>query len=135
MATLVIDRSKWRRGGRALNGRFGMTALLNADTGLMCCLGFDALACGVPRERLIGCSVPSALRVSALPPDYINTRLRKADDVDDDFINSTLVEQAMRVNDGESFHSDAERECELIPILKQLGWDEVVFVDGPQETR
>lgn len=58
---LVIDRRKWRRGGDGvmcmLNDKFGGTALLN-DRGKMCCLGFDAKACGVPRSIILKEGMP-----------------------------------------------------------------------------
>ncbi len=125
---LIIDRSKWRRGGDVYNITHGSTALLN-DHGLMCCLGFDALACGVSVRELahIGDPAELTMMVYELPPDYMGSRLASV--APDDFDNAPIVLRAIKVNDDAQI-TDAEREAKLIPILKQLGWDDVRFVDG-----
>lgn len=46
-----IDRSKWSRADR--NAK-----LVRQDDGMMCCLGFFLLACGVPRESLLDVGEP-----------------------------------------------------------------------------
>lgn len=50
---LVIDRDKWLRGANELDGQ-----LLHRRTGLMCCLGFAALACGATQGEINGKQMP-----------------------------------------------------------------------------
>ena len=46
-----IIESKWLRGGRDGEGKTSPSQLLDKD-GHMCCMGFLAEACGVPRDAL-----------------------------------------------------------------------------------
>jgi hypothetical protein len=123
---LTIERATWRRGGGYPSDRLGPTRLLN-DRGLMCCLGFDAVACGVPRERILGEVDPESLLRwrypqldGGIPAEYINTRL-------DDFENTPAVVAAMSAND-DSDISEEVREIRVRAALIQLGWDDVKFV-------
>jgi hypothetical protein len=127
---LTIERATWRRGGGSvcLSDRLGPTRLLN-DKGLMCCLGFDALACGIPREHILGQFDPESLlrgkyqppqRDEDIPVEYINTRIV-------DFENAPAVVAAMSAND-DSDISEEVREIRVRAALIQLGWDDVKFV-------
>ncbi len=134
---LVINRATWRRGGdddKELKYRFGRTQLLN-EKGFMCCLGFDAVACGVPTVALIDQNEPCELGPDdRVPAEYLESRLEALREYDDDdeyyttsFGNVQAVFEAMDLNDDKNI-DDAERERRLVPVLKQLGWDDVVFV-------
>jgi len=61
---LTIDRSKWHRGRGGV-----MSYLLSHYDGKMCCLGFLALACGVPKDMIRGIRSPLGLanRSGSLP--------------------------------------------------------------------
>ena len=125
MKILTIQRSRWRRGGPVRNLELGPTTLRNAQNGLMCCLGFDALACGYTEAQIQGLGDPSevAARHVCLP-GYENRAHIGFFDIE----NSPIVEEAIDINDNPHL-SDDKREAKLIPVLKQLGWDDVVFVD------
>lgn len=49
---LVIERSKWGR------GMDGGGLLLDPNTGLMCCLGFECLRLDIPRSSILGLGMP-----------------------------------------------------------------------------
>jgi hypothetical protein len=67
---VVIDRSKWRTGGKGSNSTGeGNTRLLNQE-GFMCCLGFCCQAAGVSVADLYDTVLPHFLQVDlreALP--------------------------------------------------------------------
>jgi len=116
MKTLTIDRDRWRRGGIRRNHTHGPTYLLN-DEGYMCCLGFDALACGVTPYEMRGAYGPG--EVTTMSDEYRETRWR-----------SGVVLDAMEVNDNPNL-SELERETKLIPLLKAIGgYDDVQFING-----
>lgn len=120
---LTIDRSKWRRGEIGE----GWTGLLNRQ-GFMCCLGFDAPACGLTPDQICDRSYPAdveRIRQRSIPNHWLTTRLNRLGQ------HPQVVRAAMDLNDSPLI-SEAEREARLIPILKELGWDEVRFVDGPE---
>lgn len=54
MRLLVIDRQKWLRGN-------ALTSTLLNDNGCMCCLGFEAKACGVPESVMRNVPTPAGL--------------------------------------------------------------------------
>lgn len=111
---LVIDRKQWGRG--TMGG-----VLLDSETGLMCCLGFDALACGIPKSVITGMPSPCDI-----PDNYTEkqakTRLGSYE------CNSDLVATLIRINDAIGI-TEARREGQLKPLLKQLGYDVVRFVN------
>lgn len=112
---LTIDRSLWLRGNPN-------NSKLRDSDGKMCCLGFDALACGVKDWQITDVGNPGA--VMGAPSEYIETRVRRAKDT---FEND--IHRAIDIND-DPMIDDNEREAKLINVLKQLGWDDVRFVDG-----
>jgi hypothetical protein len=125
MKVLIIARSKWRRGG-AVDDKagvnkdgLGLTYLLNSQ-GYMCCLGFDALACGLSTEQILNRTCPDSLTLDGIPDEYLNRTEHESP--------SHPVRRAIEINDACNL-SDQEREAQLIPILKELGWDDVVFVN------
>lgn len=123
MKVLTIERSKWRRGGSDHDGTQGPTALLN-EKGLMCCLGFDALACGLLPGAIVGRVSPAEVTEFAdtLPSEYVNQRVNSFG------LNTLWVRAAMGHNDDSSL-SSVGREAFIREDLKALGWDDVLFVD------
>lgn len=124
---LTIERAKWRRGGDAGYSDMGPTKLLNRH-GFMCCLGFDAIACGLTEDIIRDKNYPSSLvtgkRISELS-DYARTRVTKCSYGFND--ESAPAKRAVKANDG-PFLSEAEREAAVRAALVDLGWDDVVFV-------
>lgn len=155
---LTIDRTKWRRGGPgeqdaeakakgsyeahtyALNRRFGQTMLLN-NKGLMCCLGFDALACGLAPEDIENVGEPSDIPrprfgfvLDEDDYEYIEPPSPSAFKHREYFIsrvdgNAQAIGDAINFNDGEGFKNESEREARVREVLLKLGWDDVVFVN------
>lgn len=136
MKVLTINRSEWRRGGSFSTGAVkgqGITRLLN-DQGFKCCLGFDALACGVTKGEIFNAMDPESLTPALLPEDYIRTRL-KAKSYSNlapvpgmaYYENSEAVKAAINANDDDTI-DEAERERLVKNALLRLGWDDVVFV-------
>jgi len=131
MRELVIKRSEWRRGAMLQDhDKWGSVALLN-DRGKMCCLGFDALACGVPIDAIRGFTSPEEVPFECLEPDvtkrYAKGRVREGSF--GIYHNSDFVNEAMEIND-DSTISDEQREARLIPLLKRIGgYDKVTFID------
>jgi hypothetical protein len=126
---LTIERSKGRRGGvdsAEQLERLGETYLLN-DKGLMCCLGFDALACGFTTTQIMNQPNPASLcetyRESA-PEGY--EKMRLSDDVMR--WHTEVVSEAIRANDAYGT-PDSVREQEVRAALLKLGWNDVIFVD------
>lgn len=122
MKVLTIERSKWIRGD-AFD-----TALLN-DNGKMCCLGFDAIACGLPAALIDGRGNPDGIDDRALEnfPDYLKSRRFIADDFGITR-QSAIVDRAIKHNDDNDIDDEA-REHLVRNDLIALGWDDVVFVD------
>jgi hypothetical protein len=114
---LTIERAKWRRGGDVNNKKYGMTMLLNSR-GYMCCLGFDAIACGIAKDRLRRRDYPHQIRNA--PAEYVATRT-------DGNWHSDAVSEAIEANDDPDI-SDREREKRVRAALKRLGWEDVRFV-------
>lgn len=116
---LTIERSLWVRGGGRTRYLYGDAALLN-EKGRMCCLGFDALACGLQQEDILHVEMPADIISKVVTKEYYETRMNV-------YTNSAVC-RAQILNDDRNI-TDEEREAQLIPVLKELGWDEVVFID------
>ncbi len=141
LKVLTIQRSKWRCGGsehisahEAGRRGAGVSRLLN-DEGFMCCLGFDAVACGLPPTRILGVIDPESMATVSplsvqppLPVRYIRRRLVKSAYSWRTYDNSPIIRRAMVINDDEGL-THAQRERKLRPVLKELGYDRVRFVD------
>lgn len=125
LKTLVIDRSRWRRGAMATDSEpKGTTRLLN-NKGFMCCLGFDALACGLSEDQILGVTAPSLLipkgRIDqGTHAEYVESRCGLC-------CKDTPVHSAMVANDSDTI-SEATREKRVRAALRKLGWDKVIFV-------
>lgn len=114
MIKVTINRSEWHRG----NGENSPSALVmraGPNAGKMCCLGFAGIACGVPRQDMIGVCTPSGL-----PLMY------------DEMMPKGSYTEVMLVNDsalGENdVSSEADREVKITALFAMLGM-EPEFVD------
>ncbi len=116
---LTIYRDEWIRDD-------ARSFLLREIDGKMCCLGFDALACGVTRDAIAGVREPLQLSPRDVHSEYWKTR---CDPDLSSLRHDGLIRRIMRINDNR-YIDDATREASLIPLLKQLGWDDVVFLDS-----
>lgn len=123
LKTVRISRKRWFYGDRR---RAGYTAskLLIPDTvstdakGKMCCLGFAALACGVPRRVIRGQGAPSSVVQITEGKPYRNRLSRFLKDGEDD-CNDTVYEM-MEINDALTL-TRAEKEKALKPLARKIG--------------
>lgn len=109
MRILKIDRKKWLRGeGEPLS------FLLREHDGKMCCLGFDAIACGFKPEQIRGYkTLPSALgSAHELPSHYVNPN------GGNHLINSVFSD-LYAYNDSSRL-SEGEREKHLTQLFAKL---------------
>lgn len=127
---LVINRAKWRRGGDTptLVEKYGDTMLLN-EKGFMCCLGFDAVALGIPKYQLESCGNPSDIIVKKPNSVYVTTRLETVEHGDGSkgYVDVKAVKEAVEANDVNGI-SLRTREARVRKALKKLGWAKVEFV-------
>lgn len=105
MRALTIDRRKWARGARG-----GSSALLN-DIGGMCCLGFEARACGFTKKSLFEAGTPMDITLNDSRAHTKRKAVTKAPHLlklieespgDDPFVylkDTTFVNRAVRIND------------------------------------
>jgi hypothetical protein len=124
---LTIERAKWRRGGdtNAAIDAHGPT-LLHNQRGLMCCLGFDALACGVPLAVITGIGEPSDIPDVDRFEAYVTPeRFRRLDG--NRLKQSDEIMAAIKANDDPA-EIEPVREARVRAALLALGWDDVVFV-------
>lgn len=118
MKTLVIDKSKWLRGGN-----LGITGswLLEPDctddfgeetvgTGMMCCLGFYCRDQGLTEDDIRGYAAPSDLDVDTDPIDAL-VELG---------VDTDICEELMEVNDDDLI-TDEKRQRELRKLFKKIG--------------
>lgn len=123
----VVDRSKWRRGGRTNEETHGETSLLNSR-GFMCCLGFVCIQQGLSEEDIRLEGEPCSLSEYSEEIDDAIGGLLLNNDEEDGMVNSDLAQKAIDINDNESV-TDAEREAALSSLFEKNGC-EMVFVDG-----
>lgn len=114
---LVIDRSRWLRGEGSLR-----SSLYRASDKKMCCLGFDAVSCGIDISVMAEVASPIGLGYF-----YPTSAWRIMDD-DGYKTNSHVVGNMMEIND-EKAMTDTEREASLIPLFASVGID-LSFIDG-----
>lgn len=115
MIKLTINRNKWARGG--LNGD---AALLN-DQGAMCCLGFACKKLGAKDGDIRALGTPQQLHLSQRQKFARFGQLLNNKGCD-----RKLTQEAVDINDNIDLN-ELEREAELKPILRKLGFD-VKFV-------
>jgi hypothetical protein len=107
---VVISRKKWLRGG---NGN----AVMSTSTGMKCCLGHVATACGIKREHLISRGDPGDV-----------SRNTPASEITKEFsrllcgIGIKAVNDAIHANDSETMPAK-QREKEIADILAPVGFD------------
>lgn len=135
LGVLTIVRGQWIRGE---NGR--RSCLLRGDDGTMCCLGFDALARGVPPEWIVSSGEPHDVYApfdehedgvffdahgNEAPADLLEifNNYRAFRDA-----HKGIIVDAISANDSEAITAEA-REARVRELLMQTGWDDVVFVD------
>lgn len=122
----TIDRRTWLRGQGSMN-----SALLTAK-GCMCCLGFRAIASGLSRDQILGCSDPASVyeqkRVGSgiMAIDGALVVRKFNGNVDMGVCVSSSCHLIISVNDGPSI-SDSTREHSLTSLFETIG-DEVEFV-------
>lgn len=117
MEKLVIDRTKWGRGSTG-----GM--LLDPSTGMMCCLGFEALRCGISSSEMSNEPMPRHLA----RPDFISWMYYLAvDDDGENYMNSADADLAANINDDKST-TDYFKESEITKIFAYHGV-EVEFIN------
>ena len=98
MLDVVVDRSKWCRGGRG-----GKSRLLNSE-GNMCCLGFATLADGAYYDEIKNIAKPSEVPTQ---PTILCRLLKQDLKLEDDLVCTNDTSQL----------SDDKREN----LLKQIG--------------
>jgi len=131
MKKIIIDRSKWRRGGDKQENA-GLTCLLNPQ-GFMCCLGFISLAEGFTEEEIFNAGEPSDMSIkwdAEARQKAENLLEFELDDDDDALILSLdIVEKAISINDDECYApDDLLRENKLKQLFQ--GIYDLEFVDG-----
>lgn len=130
---VVIDRSKWRRGGDKQENA-GETCLLNPQ-GFMCCLGFISLVEGFTEEEIFNAGEPSDMSIKwdaearQKAENLLEFELDDQDDENPFILSSDIVEKAIRINDDEGYApNDLLREQRLKGLFK--GIYDLEFVDG-----
>lgn len=125
VTVLVIDRSKWLRGKR--NGR------LLRDDGMMCCLGFLGVSCGIAPEQMLGLMRPDSEAVATAPwPEWLMSPNQTAG-WDGGERCSAEAELLMGRNDDDDIE-EAERERLVAAVFAKHGV-EVRFVDSTEQPR
>jgi hypothetical protein len=124
--SFVIDRARWARGGNT-----DPVQLRDAD-GMMCCLGFYALACGLGTGTITGIAEYDDIpleSIGAIPEDLatVKSELRDYEDGVETFISTTQVcDSLMTTNDQETL-DELARENAITDLFKKIGV-EVTFV-------
>jgi hypothetical protein len=134
MKQLIIDRSKWRTGGRKYDASHGKTLLLN-NQGNMCCLGFYCLQLGELTEN----EIKYKGDFTTFDPDQLsltNENIRNVaflydeDGGDDDtkrITNTLFSDEAIEINDNQKI-DNYTREQKLIEHFKTIDVD-VTFIN------
>lgn len=125
MRQLVISESKWYRGKGDIASR-----LCRISDGMMCCLGFEAIANGLKPENIMNISFPSDIGSNRDEPEgYIPAALPDSMKwlLEDPTADHQSFERTIGgVNDDISI-SDDERKATLRPLFAH-GNVELVFV-------
>ncbi len=123
---LVVERSKWLRGGKDGDGMGASSTLLNSD-GHMCCLGFACKTLGFRDSTIFSKGSPTNAVRAGTASALRHRKLRMSALITADGSNSEATWEAMSINDSDDV-CDADRENQLKPVLKKLGFA-VKFVD------
>lgn len=117
MLKLIIERSKWLRGG---NGEDSL--LRSPESGKMCCLGFLALQCGYSTKDINGIATPESIgKKSKFIPGLVEYNHYNT------LGNTNLCNKLMYINDAYRI-TESQREKRLTTWFKYLEVD-VSFVD------
>lgn len=118
---LVIDRTKWARGG----GEDEASFLLRTEDNKMCCLGFYCLAQGVSQSVIANVFSPGAVCVD--DSDFFENLKKLVRIKTDGPHNNDICNKMMEVNDVSSFGDDV-RETKLTKLFEKIDID-VEFVN------
>ena len=121
LKSLVINRRRW---GRGTNGGY-----LLSPANKMCCLGFMARACNVPRRMVDQVSMPDGLEFvykggggiidrDLMPKKVIEKTLRLF--INDNGYSNKLANQAAAINDDEDT-TDKQKEAAIRKLFKTVG--------------
>lgn len=110
MKTLTINRKKWLRG--LDEGALLADEGFGKHEGKMCCLGFACLRLGVPREALLGQTMPYELKSFKLPK-WLTTEAG-------DGVLGTRLNDVVILNDNPKI-SNKEREKGVRQFFKANG--------------
>jgi hypothetical protein len=105
---LTISRAQWLRGEGS-----EASYLLRESDGKMCCLGFYALACGIPQDDIIFIPAPSKIDYRLVECTHINQL------VTSDLENTELCCDLMNINDRISI-TEERREEEIITKMATI---------------
>jgi hypothetical protein len=114
----TVVRSQWYRGQGDTDSR-----LRRSSDGLMCCLGFHAIACGLDEADITGLAFPSVTRIPHTVPSGLLSWLWDADEETYDTPEAVIG----RINDETQIPED-EREIRLTAEFAKHGIT-VKFVD------
>lgn len=104
----VVDTKTWLQG----EGHY-RSKLLRASDGKMCCLGFLALACGIPAENIKNKSSLAEIKY------WQNLSVKL-------FVNNNL-EEIEEVNDDERILSKEKRQTKLTELFSKIEI-EIIFI-------
>lgn len=124
---LTIDRNLWYRGCRSDASR-----LERSFDGKRCCIGFYALACGIPREQILERTYLSACAVASTRPPHEAQWLDAGDHeaVDPWFrnITDTVGFELAAIND-DPLLTERVRESKIAELFLLRGNVRVTFVN------
>ncbi len=145
LTKVIVDRKKWYRGKGGDHSKLLIVAddfVADTDVGKMCCLGFAALALGIPKSLITGMQTPRDLPHQALHLETDEVAkltlaqvawclqsfdvLMEANDAElvAELVKAELVESVDEDNDRYCvFTSNAEREAYLKARGVKVGLD------------
>lgn len=119
----IIDRLEWYRGKGS-----GASLLLDNSTDLKCCLGFFALACGIPKDSIAGEPTPARVFTHKQQDNQFFYELTENPDPDDDLPeDNARCRELMNINDDPSLLVEV-RENLIRNKFAELG-HEVEFIN------
>lgn len=120
----TVDRSTWINGQmKQIYENAGLdrpNSMLLNDQGQMCCLGFYAQACGIPRNKLDGVASPESVNIG------VEVALKRFGPIVESgagwsgFMNSELASDLMAANDKGAV-SPKRREQRIARLFKKGG--------------
>jgi hypothetical protein len=129
---LTIYRQLWYRGHGSDESRLLVTEALDPNhAGQMCCLGFDALNCGLSPEEIAEREMPKAIEQVTLlkHPDYFQTRASQPVAYTT-WMNGIATINDAEIGDANGTRTEETREQDIRRLfIKHLGYEDVVFSD------